>query len=361
MPKSVDIQGRILEVPIIQGGMGVGISLGGLAGAVMKRGAMGVISAAHPGYAQPDFETDNSRANTRALKQEIARARRLSGGRGLLGVNIMVAGQDYENLVKAAVDGGADAIISGAGLPLELPRYTAGSDILIAPIVSGARALRLIAKRWDTSYGRTPDFVVIEGSLAGGHLGFKKEELTSGTAQTLEEILPRVLRELKPYEEKYTRKIPVFVAGGIFDGADIARFLRLGASGVQMATRFIATYECDADPAFRQAVIDCKQEDIGLVKSPAGMPGRAIRNSFVKKTEKNGNIKVSNCLHCMKPCNPEDTCYCITRALINAVKGNTENGLVFVGANAWRVTETVHAGRLIEQLCDECDRVMEGN
>lgn len=361
MLDSVSINGKILPVPIIQGGMGVGVSLGGLAGAVMKRGGMGVISAAHPGYFRDDFYTDNYNANIRGLKDEIAKARQIAGENGLLGVNIMVAGQEYEAMVKAAVEGGADAIISGAGLPLELPKYTADSQVLIAPIVSSARRLKLIARRWDTSYGTAPDFVVIEGSLAGGHLGFKKEDLIGGNIQPLEEILPQVLRELKPYEEKYARKIPVFVAGGIFDGADIAKFIKLGASGVQMATRFIATYECDAHPAFKQAVIDCRKEDIGLVKSPAGLPGRAVRNSFIQKTENAGNIKVTNCLHCMKPCNPDDTCYCITRALINAVKGNVDNGLVFVGANAWRVDRLEHVDRLMKQLVSECEKALEEN
>lgn len=352
MLKAVDLNGRRLEVPIIQGGMGVGVSLSSLAGHVMKAGGMGVISAAHPGYRRVDFRQDSVSANCAALKEECAKARAISEGRGLLGVNIMVASMDYEAYVRAAVEAEADAVISGAGLPLSLPAFTAGSDILLAPIVSSAKAARLIARYWDTHFARTPDFVVIEGSEAGGHLGFRKEDLEQGACESLAQILTGVQEVLAPYREKYGQSIPVFVAGGIFDGQDIAAMLRLGAAGVQMATRFIATYECDANDSFKQAVIDCKKEDIRLVKSPAGLPGRALYNRFVKRTE-GKSICMEHCLHCMKPCDPKQTPYCISEALIASVSRNAEDGLVFVGANAWRVKELRHVADLMEELIND--------
>lgn len=359
MDLSVKIKDKVLSLPIVQGGMGVGISLGNLAGAVMQQGAMGTISAAHPGYYLENFEENPALANCTALAQQIKKAKDIAKGKGLLAVNIMVAGNDYEEYVKASIDAGADAIISGAGLPLDLPKYAKSGNILLAPIVSGAKAIQLIAKRWDKSFNTTMDFVVIEGSKAGGHLGFKKEDLINGTAQSLEEILPQVKQVLKEYEEKYNKKIPVFTAGGIFDGKDIAHFISLGADGVQMGTRFIATNECDASEKYKQAFIQCAESDIGLVKSPAGLPGRAIYNSFVKKMMNSEPISVKNCIHCMKPCNPQNTCYCITRALINAVKGNTENGLIFTGTNGYRITEIVPVKQLIENLMKECTENLE--
>ena len=226
------IRDRELSIPIIQGGMGVGISLSGLAGAVAACGGMGVISAAHPGY----------RAQ-RCLKEEITRAKEISGGRGLVGVNVMVAVQHYADYVRAAIEGGADAIISGAGLPTELPQIAGDSNVLLAPIVSSGRAARVICRAWERHGNRLPDFVVVEGSRAGGHLGFSPEELAEGSAKSLDEIVVDVIETLRPYEEKCGRKIPVFPAGGVYDGADIARLEKLGAAGAQIATRFIATEE----------------------------------------------------------------------------------------------------------------------
>lgn len=360
MMKPADLNGRILEVPIIQGGMGVGVSLSSLAGHVMKEGGMGVISAAHPGYARQDFRQDSIHANGEALKEACAKARAISGGRGLLGVNIMVASTDYDTYVKASVEAGADAIISGAGLPLHLPSLVEGSDILLAPIISSAKAAKLVLRYWDSHYGRTPDFIVIEGSEAGGHLGFCKEDLEAGTCQPLEEILTEVKQVCVPFETKYGRKIPLFPAGGIYDGADIARMMKLGAAGVQMATRFIATDECDASDAFKQAVINCRKEDITLVKSPAGLPGRALNNRFAQKVQ-GQMISMSNCLHCMKPCDPKHTPYCISEALIRAVSKDAEDGIVFIGANAWRVDRMMHVSELMKELITGTEEALKEN
>ncbi len=332
----VQIGTKTLELPVIQGGMGVGVSLGGLAGAVAAQGGMGSISAAHPGYREADFRQSPGEANLRALKAEIARAHNLARGRGMVAVNLMVAMQQYAPLAKAAVEGGADAIISGAGLPLELPGLTAGSGIALAPIVSSGRAARLILKTWDKRYAVTPDFVVIEGSGAGGHLGFKEAELLNGHVQTLEEILPQVLAELTPYEEKYGKAIPVFVAGGGLTGADLVRFRALGAAGIQAATQFIVTEECDASQGFKDVILGAGAEDVRIIHSPVGMPGRAVVTPLIRRMEAGERIPPQWCAACIKTCIPAQTPYCITHALIEAVKGNLEEGLFFCGSGVAR-------------------------
>ena len=225
--------------------MGVGVSLGGLAGAVAACGGMGTISTADAGYQEPDFPTDPAGANLRALRREIGRAKELARGAGMVAVNAMVATRQFADAVRTAVAAGVDAVVCGAGLPLELPALTQGKTA-IAPIVSSPRAARLLLKTWDRKYQPTADFLVLEGSRAGGHLGFGEEALKEGTCPSLEDLLPGVLAETAPYEEKYGHPIPVFPAGGIWSGADMARLTRLGAAGIQLAARFIATWECDA-------------------------------------------------------------------------------------------------------------------
>ena len=345
----VEIGGKRLSLPVIQGGMGVGVSLSGLAGAVAACGGMGCISAAHPGYREPDFRQDPQGANIRALKQEIARAKELSRGLGMVAVNLMVAMRQYAGLAKAAVEAGADAIISGAGLPLELPGLTAGSKTALAPIVSSGRAAKLILKTWDKKYAVAPDFVVIEGNGAGGHLGFKETELQAGTAQSLEEILPQVLAELAPYEEKYGRKIPAFVAGGGLTGKDLTRFRAMGAAGVQIATRLIATRECDAAQAFKDVILGAKEEDVRIIHSPVGMPGRAVETPLIRRMEAGERIPHDWCAGCIKTCDPVSTPYCITQALIRAVEGDVENGLFFSGAGVGRVTELTTVAQALEE------------
>ena len=345
----IEIGGKRLQLPVIQGGMGVGVSLGGLAGAVAACGGMGCVSAAHPGYREADFRQDPQGANLRALKREIARARELSRGLGMVAVNLMVAMRQYADLARAAVEAGADAIISGAGLPLELPRLTAGSGTALAPIVSSGRALRLILKTWDKKYAAAPDFVVVEGCGAGGHLGFQEEELRAGAARPLERILPEVLEELGPYEGKYGRKIPVFVAGGGLRGPDLARFRAMGASGVQIATRLIATRECDASQAFKDVILKAKSGDVRIIHSPVGMPGRAMETPLVRRMEAGEPIPHQWCAGCIKSCDPARTPYCITQALIGAVEGDVENGLFFCGAGVDQVTELTTVAQALEE------------
>ena len=345
--KEIKIGNKVLKLPIIQGGMGVGVSLGNLAGHVALEGGMGTISAAHPGYRNPKFDTEVLKSNIEGLKSEIKKAREIAKGNGLIAANIMVAMNGYQNFIKAAVEAKVDAIISGAGLPLDLPKY-ADKDTLIAPIVSSRKALELIIRRWKRVYDRLPDFIVIEGPKAGGHLGFKKEDLIAGTAQPLEDILA----DVKKYLKESDFKIPTFVAGGIYSHDDIEHFIGLGAEGVQMGTRFVTTFECDADISFKQAYLDAGEDDIFLVKSPTGFPGRAIKNKYMAKIMQSPNMAVNKCYNCLKKCNPADTPYCISTALINAVKGE-EDGLIFCGSNAYKTDRLISVKELMKELKGE--------
>lgn len=343
----LQINGHKMTCPVIQGGMGVGISLGGLAGAVAACGAMGVISSANCGYQQADFDQNPTVANLRALAEEICRAREISGGCGLVAVNVMVATRQYADSVKAAVAAGADAIICGAGLPTELPQLVGDKPVLIAPIVSGAKASRTICRLWDRRFARVPDFLVIEGPMAGGHLGFKPQELAE--PPDLLAILADVRAELAVYEEKYSRKIPVFVAGGIFDGADTLAAIRAGADGVQVATRFICTPECDAAEGYKQAMLAATADDVMIVQSPVGMPGRALKSPLMEQVAA-GNVRPKRCLGCIVTCNPATAPYCITDALIAAARGDWQHGLFFCGSNVGRIKRMETVAEIVADL-----------
>jgi len=343
----------IAKLPIIQGAMGVGVSLSGLAGAVANEGGIGVISAVQIGFKELDFETNTLEANMRALKKEIRKAREISP-KGIIGVNLMVAMNNYEKIAKVAVEEGIDIIISGAGLPMALPSIVEGFKTKIAPIVSSGRAAAVICKMWDKRHNRVPDLVVVEGPEAGGHLGYTREELLGEDKPELSQILIEVIKEVKIYEEKYGKIIPVVAAGGIYTGKDIVNYMNLGAAGVQMATRFIGTEECDADQKYKEAFISAKIEDIQIVISPVGMPGRAIRNKHIIDLEK-GPIKVTKCFNCLKPCNPAETPYCISKALIQAVEGNVDEGLIFTGTNGYRIDKIVTVKEIINELVKEAE------
>ena len=338
----------VAKVPIIQGGMGVGVSLSSLAGAVAREGAIGVISAAQPGYLEDDFSSNPLTANLRSLGNHIKKAKEISNN-GIIGVNIMCASKDYEEYVKCAIDNGADLIISGAGLPTDLPKLVEGSNIKIAPIVSPPKSASVILKMWDRRYGRAADMVVIEGPKAGGHLGFSNESLEEYESKDYDKEVLEIIEIVKEYENKYNKKIPVVFAGGVFDRKDIDHYISLGCSGVQMATRFVATEECDADINFKMAYINSKKEDIVIVKSPVGLPGRAISNKFMKD-RKLINEKITKCYKCLKKCNMADIPYCITGALVRAVKGDIDNSLVFCGENAYRLNKIITVKELIKEL-----------
>ena len=350
---SLKIGDLTIQKPIIQGGMGIGVSRSGLASAVANEGGMGVISGVLLGFLEPDFETNPLEANIRALRKEIRAAKKLSPN-GVIGVNFLVAVNDYDELVKAAVEEGIDVIISGAGLPARLPELVQGSNTKIAPMASSGRTAAVICKMWDKRYNRIPDMIVVEGPEAGGHLGFSIEELTSENRPTLENALKEVLEEIRPFEGKYAKKIPVVAAGGIFTGEDIARYIRLGASAVQISTRFIATNECDAHINFKNAIINAKEGDIEIIKSPVGMPGRALKNAFAEKI-KNTPLKIDQCSKCMKSCHAKEANFCIVEALIRAVTGKVEEGLVFTGTNAYRVNEIVSVKDLMNELIREAE------
>ena len=349
--------------PIIQGGMGVGISLSSLAGAVAREGGIGVISAAHPGFREPDFDRDPRAANLRALAKHIHRAKEIarlsidpkaSPGRphGLIGVNIMCAMEGYEDFVRCAAQNGADLIISGAGLPVDLPALIAGTDTLIAPIVSPPKAARVLLKRWDKHYHRTADLVVIEGPKAGGHLGYSPEEVRSHETTGYDAEILEILKIVEEYEEKYGRRIPVVFGGGIFTHQDILHYLSLGCAGVQIASRFVATEECDADPRYKTAYLAAEKKDIMIVKSPVGMPGRALNNAFVKRT-KLRQEPIRHCWNCLRTCDRKTIPYCITQALINAAKGDLDNALLFCGDEVGRIRKLTTVPKLMRELCGE--------
>jgi nitronate monooxygenase len=348
--KSLKIGNLVVRVPIIQGGMGVGISLSGLAAATANAGGVGVIAAAGIGLLEVDGLKDFLGASLRGLRKEIRKARELT--RGVLGVNIMVALSNFSDLVKAAVEEGIDIIFAGAGLPVNLPEFVKGSKTMIAPIVSSGRAATLILKRWMDKYSYFADAVVVEGPKAGGHLGFKSEQLADGDF-ALEKILVDVVEAVRPFGEAAGRDIPVIAGGGVYTGADIRRILELGASGVQMATRFVATEECDASEAFKNSYVEAVEGDLEIISSPVGMPGRAIRNHFLDDVE-SGLRKPFSCpFKCIVTCDYEKAPYCISLALLNAQKGRLDKGFAFAGANAYRVKKIVKVEELVDSLVAE--------
>jgi NAD(P)H-dependent flavin oxidoreductase YrpB (nitropropane dioxygenase family) len=346
------------KLAIVQGGMGVGISLSGLASAVANEGGIGVISATGIGMLEPDFIKNFKEANKRALRKEIKKAREMTTG--VIGVNIMVACSDYHDLVQVAVDEGADLVLLGAGLPLRnyktsSPDRSRKATTKIVPIVSSARAAKIIFQYWGRNYNHVPDAVVVEGPLAGGHLGFKKEQIDDPD-YTLEKILPEVISMIKPYEQRFSKSVPVIAAGGIYTGADIHKFIQLGAQGVQMATRFVTTHECDASIEFKEAYVKCKKEDLIIIDSPVGLPGRAIQNRFLEDVS-SGIKKPFKCpWKCLKTCDFRNAPYCIALALTNAKKGILEKGFAFAGANAFMTDKISSVKELIETLLGEYER-----
>ena len=336
------------KVPVIQGGMGVGVSLSSLAGAVASEGGIGVISTAQIGYREADFDDDPIGANMRAIKSEIRKARQIAK-EGILGVNIMVATRKYEEYVKAAVDAGIDLIISGAGLPMELPKLVGAAKTKLAPIVSSVKSAQVIMRYWWKKYQRLPDAVVIEGPLAGGHLGFHKGQLDDIDGLNYDQEVKAIIEQANGMAMEHESHIPVIMAGGVYTRTDMEHYLEMGASGVQMATRFVTTYECDADEAYKQSYIDAKKEDIVIVQSPVGMPGRAILNPFMRRA-KEGQVPHGKCHLCISTCKPAETPYCITDALVNAVKGKIEDALLFCGANAYRATKLEHVKDIMDEF-----------
>ena len=346
-----------IKVPIIQGGMGVRVSASSLASAVSNEGAFGVIASVGLGEEYSDKTLSYKKRSEMALREIIRETKRLT--KNPFGVNIMCALTNYDDLVKAAEEEDAAAIISGAGLPLKLPSMVKNNRVKLIPIISSPRAAEIICKSWLGKYGRLPDAFVLEGPLAGGHLGFSFKELENIEDVSLEKMLRDVLVIVSKYEKSSNVKIPLIAAGGVFDGKDIARMFKLGSSGVQMGTRFVCTNECDAAPEFKKAFLDAKEEDVIIIKSPVQLPGRVVKNKFVADIL-DGKKEPFICKYkCLATCNPDNVDYCIAQALVNAYRGNLGKGLVMCGSNVFRVDKIVSVKELIKELTEEAAKEME--
>lgn len=351
MIKTLTFGGLTARIPIVQGGMGVGVSLSGLASAVASEGGVGVISSAGLGLLYRRLSTNYNMASIMGLKEEIARAREKA--KGIIGVNIMVAMTNFADMVRTSIESKADIIFSGAGLPLDLPSYLkSDSTTKLVPIVSSARAARLMCEKWFTNYNYIPDAIVVEGPKAGGHLGYKEEQINDDNF-SLEHIIPEVVATVAEFEALHNCKIPIIAAGGIYTGEDIFRMMELGATGVQMGTRFVTTQECDASDAFKQTYIDAIESDIEIIRSPVGMPGRAILSKFTQDV-RNGVTRPKSCpYHCIKTCDISKSPYCIMLALFHAFKGNFQRGYAFAGSNAFKAEKITTVKETIASLMSE--------
>jgi nitronate monooxygenase len=344
-----------VKLPIIQGGMGVAISLSGLASAVANEGGIGIISAAAIGMNEPDYIKNSVEANKRGLQKEIRKARSLT--KGVIGVNIMMALTDHENLIKVSVEEGVDIIVLGAGLPLRIPGMLAEAGLKnfhtkLAVKVSSAKAAKLIFQYWSNKYQLIPDAVVVEGPMAGGHLGFKKEELT-GPLVPLRQLIEETVSAVSVFEKQFGKSVPVIAAGGIYTGKDIFEIMQAGARGVKLGTRFVTTYECDASQEFKDAYINCSKEDITLIDSPVGLPGRAVRNEFIDQIQL-GKTKPFKCTwHCLSSCNFREAPYCIAQALFNSARGKMSEGFAFSGTNAYLAKKIQHVSEVFSELISE--------
>ncbi|MFC1566788.1 NAD(P)H-dependent flavin oxidoreductase [bacterium] len=340
-----------IKVPIIQGGMGVKVSTSSLASAVADCHAAGTIASVGLVSALETTMSNFIKSSNQGLQKEIQQAKKLS--KGVVGVNILGALSNYKELVITAAQEKADFIVTGAGLPLNLPEYVENSSTKLIPIVSSDRAANIIIKTWKKRYDRVPDAVVVEGPLAGGHLGFSRKELDAFKQNVLEDLVADVLKVIDQYKKQYNTNIPVIAAGGIFDGKDIAKFLKLGVQGVQMATRFVTTFECSVAQEFKDLYLKAQDEDIIVIDSPVGLPGRVIKTSFTDKIIKQGKLKFKCSYKCLKTCDPSTAPYCIAEALMNAADGDLDNGIVFAGSNVHKINKMMHVKDLIKLLMEE--------
>ncbi len=349
--KALNIGGLKVPSCIVQGGMGVGISLSGLASAVANEGGVGVISAAGLGLLHREPSKNYLENCISGLRREIRISRQKS--LGIIGVNIMVALSNYDDLVRTSIEEGVDIVISGAGLPLDLPKYlTPGCKTRLIPIVSSARAGALICNKWLANFNYLPDAIIVEGPKAGGHLGFKLEQIFDENF-ALEKLIPEVVAVVNDIAASNGKEIPVIAAGGVYSGADMLKIMRLGASGVQMGTRFVTTDECDASLEFKQAYLDAKKEDVMIIKSPVGMPGRAIKSPFLDEVIA-GKRQPKTCpVNCIRTCDISTAPYCIMASLASALRGNFNRGYAFAGSNVWRTNKIVPVKELMETIKQE--------
>jgi len=346
-----------VKIPIVQGGMGVAVSTAPLAAAVANCGGAGTIASVGLGFDSEENNTNFVKASREGLEHQIKKARELT--QGVIGANILVAVSNYEDLARAVAQAKADFIVSGAGLPLKLPEFVEGSTVKIIPIVSSARAASVIIKTWKRRYNRFPDAIIVEGPMAGGHLGFAYEELIVNQDGVLEGLVQEIFKLVQGYEQEYKVSIPLIAAGGIYSGADIAKFLKLGASGVQMATRFVATHECTVPEGFKKLYLEAKDEDVVIIKSPVGMPGRSIKTNLIKRVVA-GEAELVRCSYrCLKTCDPSTVPYCIAKALFNAVAGDVQDAVVFTGSNVSRIDKIVSVPELMDELVAETTLALE--
>lgn len=360
---TLNIGDLIAKTPIVQGGMGVGISLSRLASAVANEGGIGVIAGAMIGMKEPDVASNPIEANLRALRREIEKAREAT--QGIIGVNIMVALTTFAEMVRTSIEAKADVIFSGAGLPMDLPkifnetceRKKEEFKTKLVPIISSGRAATLIARKWMSSTGYMPDAFVVEGPKAGGHLGFSPEHIVDPN-YALELLVPQVVEAVKPLEDK---------AGARSRSSPPAACTRAKTSrstwiSARPASRWVPVSSpptsATPDDRFKQAYIDAKQEDVTIIKSPVGMPGRALVNNFIDSMRDGGKKPFKCIFHCVKTCEQEKTPYCIAAALINAMKGNLERGFAFCGENVSRVNNIVSVHDLISSLQREFDAII---
>lgn len=348
----------VINPPIIQGGMGVRVSTAPLAAAVSNQGAFGVIASVGLGEEGRQNLTYEERSKI-AFREMIRETKRLTKNK--FGVNIMCALTNYDELANVAIEEEVGAIISGAGLPLHLPTLANNSKVKLIPIVSSGRAAELICKTWTRRYSRLPDALVLEGPLAGGHLGFKFSELVGSDLPKVENLLKEVLDSINVFEKEAGKRIPVIAGGGVFTGKDIARMLKLGAGGVQIATRFVCTKECGVSDKYKEAYLNCKEEDITIILSPTGMPARVIKNRFVERIQSGEKMKFQCPYRCLKPCDPYSANYCIAQSLVNAYRGNLDEGFAMCGANAYRCKKIVAVKELINEFTEECVEELNKN
>lgn len=352
--KSLKIGDLTVKTPIIQGGMGIGVSLSKLAAAVANEGGIGVISSVGIGMTEPNYKRNIKKSNELVLRQEISRAIKYSkGAGGAIGVNIMMALTDYEDLLNISISENADVVFIGAGLPLNMPKGLKDSKTKFIPKVSSPRAAKIIFNHWMNKYGVVPDAVAVEGHLCGGHIGFKKNDIINNTAKSLSSLVKKTAKEMDVFEQKLGIEIPIIAAGGIYSGADVYNIMKDGAKAVKMGTRFVTTTECDVAKEFKMNYINCKKEDIVIIDSPVGLPGRVIANDYIKEIQQ-GQQKPINCSwKCLKYCDFRKVKFCIAEALLNAARGDFKNGFSFAGTNAYRNKEIISVKETIRQITQE--------
>ncbi len=336
-----------IPFPVIQGGMGVRVSGAKLAASVANTGCAGTIASVGLGKFEDLPGSEFIHINDEALANEISKAQHIS--KGVIGINIMVALTNYANLVQIAIQKNVDFISIGAGLPLDLPKYTSGSSTKLIPIISSAKSGHIILRKWKKRYNQVPDAFIVEGPMAGGHLGFKFQDLQENRAPNLANLVKDVVR----MAAESGHRIPVIAAGGIFDGKDIVHMIKLGASGVQMGTRFVCTKECDAHENFKQTYVQAEKKDVTLIQSPVGLPGRVIKNRFTEMILRGEKLNNKCKFHCLKTCIPKEVQYCIAKVLAKAAGGHLEDSFVFAGENAYKCTEIISVQSLVNRLKEE--------